>query len=204
MAMVEAILKARPAPSPLEAEGDQGGSPKSRVSIGDSPGRGEGVFAVARAMHDVLSSGVLTNDSIINRVCELAAEPAKRLTASAERARLMAKRLDERLLRLAVGDSTIRTHHASGGPAATALRDKPPAAQDEAIAGLDVTDASVLVSVLVDAFGDGTVATLTKVGLKIESSSKPTRVVIGRIAIKRLAELATCKHVRRVEAVKVR
>ncbi len=159
--------------------------------------------AVVKAMHDVLNCFVITSESCIVRLCELAAPSAMRLTASAERARLMARRLDERLLRLAVGDSTIRTHHASGGPGSATLADKPPVAP-QGSDGLDLSDAGVLVSVLVDAFGDGTVSALTKAGLKIESTSKPTRVVIGRIAPNRLADLATCTHVRRVEAVKER
>jgi len=156
---------------------------------------------VARAMHEVLNCFVITDESCVRRLCELAAPSARRLTVTAERARLMARRLDERLLRLAVGDASVNAH--IGDNAQAALADKPPVAPS-ATAGLDVTDAAVLVSVLVDAFGDGTVAALTEAGLKVESTSKPTKVVIGRVAPARLADLATCKHVRRVEAVKKR
>jgi len=173
-------------------------------------------LATAKAMHEVLSSGVLTPQSIAMRVCQLAADAAHRLAASAERARLMARRLDERLLRLAVGDASIRTPRGNGGTAASDAHAAPadpgapgPVAPQPPVAphpadGLDMTDKGVLVSVLVDAFGDGTAGALTASGLAIESIAKPARTAIGRIAPGKLADLATCKHVRKVEAVKAR
>ena len=135
-------------------------------------------YEIGGQMCAALGDEALTDDRRAEKVAELGRRAGQRLRAMAQNLAAMVRRLDERLLRLAMG-----------------LRG------ETLLDGLSVVDDAVLVSVLTADKGDETLAALKAAGLAIESVTGSANVVVGYVRLDSLGELAVVKGVRRVSAL---
>jgi hypothetical protein len=144
--------------------------------MADRLAEGRPDYAIGLAMQDVLANCVITHRERVRRLGGLAQLAAEALKSIGQQTKVLVRRLDERLLRLATGDASRK-----------------------AVAGLSVRGGTVLASILLES--DFDVQALKDDGVGIESVSKTTGVAVARIPLPRLVQIALRDGVRRIEAV---